>query len=54
MKLIANKSDQHKGKEYFKYLAVIPSKIVKVLGWKGGEELEAEVDGDKLIIKKKK
>lgn len=30
----------------------IPPKTVEKLGWKAGEELEAEIKGDKLIIDK--
>ena len=52
MRLIHQKSRDYKGKSYYKFLIVIPSKIVKALGWKGGEDLEAEVKGDKLVIEK--
>ncbi len=39
-------------KEYAKYVIVIKSKYIEELGWKEGEELEAEVKKDKLIIEK--
>ena len=52
MRLIPQKSRDYKGKAYYKFLIVIPSKILKKLGWEGGEELEAEVKGGKLIIDK--
>lgn len=39
-------------KEYSKYVIVIPPKIVEKLGWKSGEELEAEVKKGKLIIER--
>ena len=39
-------------KEYAKYVIVIPPKMVNELGWKAGEELEAEVKKGKLIIEK--
>ena len=39
-------------KEYAKYVIVVPPKLVEELGWKAGEELEAEVKKDKLIIEK--
>ena len=52
MKLIKQKGREYEGKEYFKYLIVVPNKLIEKLGWKGGEDLEAEVKGDKLIIEK--
>ena len=39
-------------KEYAKYVIVIKPKIIKKLGWKDGEELDAEIKGDKLVIEK--
>jgi len=33
-------------------LIVIPSKLIKKLGWKKGQDLEGEVKGKKLIIEK--
>lgn len=39
-------------KEYAKYVIVISPKMVEELGWKAGEELEAEIKKDKLIIEK--
>ena len=39
-------------KEYAKWVLVVPPKIIEKLGWKAGEELEAEVKGNKLIIEK--
>ena len=53
MRLIPQKSRVYKGKAYYKFFIVIPSKIIKKLGWKGGEELEAETKKDKLIIEKR-
>ena len=53
MRLIPQKSRAYKGKAYYKFLIVIPSKVIKKLGWKGGEELEAETKKNKLIIEKK-
>ena len=50
MKLIKQKGRDYGEKEYFKYLVVIPNKLIQKLGWKGGEELEAEIKKDKLII----
>ncbi len=39
-------------KEYAKYVIVVPPKLIDKLKWKGGEELEAEVKGDKLVIER--
>ena len=39
-------------KEYPKNAIVVPPKIVGKLGWKAGEELEAKIKGDKLVIEK--
>ena len=39
-------------KLYAKYVIVVPPKMVEELGWKAGEELEAEVKGGKLVIEK--
>ena len=39
-------------KEYKKYVLVIPPKLIEKLKWKGGEKLEVELKGDKLIIEK--
>ena len=52
MRLIPQKSRDYKDKAYYKYLIVVPSKLIQKLGWKGGEELEAEVKDKKLIIEK--
>ena len=52
MKLIKQKGRIYEGKEYFKYLIVVPNKLVEKLKWKGGEELEAEVKGKKLVIER--
>ncbi len=41
-------------KRYHKYVIVLPSKIIKKLGFKAGDELKADVKGDKLFIKKRK
>lgn len=52
MRLIEQKSRNYGDKEYFKYIVVLPSKIVKQLGWKAGEDLEVEVQGKKLVIER--
>ncbi|MBI2546506.1 AbrB/MazE/SpoVT family DNA-binding domain-containing protein [Candidatus Woesearchaeota archaeon] len=52
MKLQSQTSRVYKGKKYEKFWIVLPSKLIEKLGWKSGQELEAEVKGDKLIIEK--
>ncbi len=52
MKLIKQKGRNYKDKEYFKYIVVIPNKILEKLNWKGGENLDVKVKRDKLIIEK--
>lgn len=52
MRLLSQKSREYKDKEYIKHWVVIPNKLVEKLGWKRGEELEAEVKDKKLIIEK--
>lgn len=39
-------------KDYAKYVLVIKPSLIEKLGWKDGQELEAEVKGDKLVIEK--
>ena len=50
MRLIKQSGRKYEDKEYFKYILVVPNKLIEKLGWKGGEELEAEVKDKKLII----
>ncbi|HLC86340.1 MAG TPA: hypothetical protein VJG30_03580 [Candidatus Nanoarchaeia archaeon] len=52
MKLIKQKGRDYGNKEYFKYILVMPNKLIEKLSWKGGEDLEAEIKGEKVIIKK--
>ena len=52
MRLLSQKSREYKKTEYHKFWVVIPNKLVEKLGWKQGEELEAEVKKDKLVIEK--
>jgi len=51
MKLQSQISRKYGEKEYKKSWVVIPEKLLKKLGWKTGEDLEAEVKMKKLIIK---
>lgn len=54
MRLQKQLSRKLRGKEYQKYTVVIPPKEIIKLGWKEGEELEPEINNDRLIIKPKK
>ncbi|MFA5303451.1 MAG: AbrB/MazE/SpoVT family DNA-binding domain-containing protein [Candidatus Nanoarchaeia archaeon] len=51
MKLQKQSTGKQGNKEYSKYVIVLPSKAIKSLEWKEGEELEYEIEGNKLIIK---
>lgn len=51
MKLVKQHTRKYGDKDYYKFFVVIPQKIIEELGWKGGEDLEAEVKDKKLIIK---
>jgi len=50
MRLQKQLSRKYGDKEYAKYVIVVKPKLIEKLGWKAGEELEAEVKGKKLII----
>ena len=52
MRLLSQTSREYKGTKYQKFWVVIPNKLIEKLGWKTGEDLEAEIKGDKLIIEK--
>ncbi len=52
MRLLSQKHSEYKGKHYEKFWVVIPAKLIEKLGWKKGEDLEAEVEGNKLVIEK--
>ena len=52
MKLQSQVSRKYGDTEYRKFWIVIPKKLLKKLGWKSGQELDAEVKGNKLVIEK--
>ena len=54
MKLQSQVSRKYGDKEYLKSWIVVSNKLLKLLKWKTGQELEGEVKNNKLIIKKKK
>ena len=53
MKLQKRLSRKYKGKEYHKYLLVIPSKEIKKSGFKEGDILKIKTKKGKMEIKKK-
>lgn len=54
MQLQSQVSREYKGEKYEKFWVVIPSKLLKSLGWKTGQALEGEAKDNSLVIKKKK
>lgn len=52
MRLQSQISREYKDQKYEKFWVVIPSKVIQKLGWKSGQELEADAEGDTLRIKK--
>jgi len=52
MKLLFQEHLKYKDRKYHKFWVVIPNKIIDELQWKAGVKLEAEVNEEKLIIKK--
>ena len=52
MRLLSQISREYKGNKYRKFWVVLPTKLIEKLKWKTGDELEAEIKGDKLMIEK--
>ena len=52
MQLQKHKTHKVGDNQYYKYVIVVKEKLIKTLGWKEGDELEAEVKKDKLVIGK--
>ncbi len=52
MRLLSQISREYKVTKYKKFWIVIPSKIIKKLGWKTGTELNANLRNGKLVIDK--
>ena len=52
MKLQSQVSREYKGTKYEKFWVVLPSKMIQELGWKSGQDLEADVKDKKLIIER--
>ncbi len=54
MKLQIHHSRKAKnGENYYKYEVILPKKIIKKSGFKKGDELQAEAEKNKIILKKK-
>ncbi len=54
VKLQKRFSYKYKGKDYFKHVITIPGRIIADLGWNCETEVESKVEGEKLIVTKKK
>ena len=52
MKLQKEKSRNYKGKTYYKYKVNIHYKTISEAGFKVGDELKAEAEKDKIVLKK--
>ena len=52
MKLQKQLSRRYGGKDYAKWLVVIPPNVVDKLGWAEGEDLEPRVAGRELKLKR--
>ncbi|MEM2915396.1 MAG: hypothetical protein QXH91_08385, partial [Candidatus Bathyarchaeia archaeon] len=51
MKLQKHTTREIEGKEYHKWVIVIPPEQIKGLGWKEGIELESMIKGNGLVIR---
>lgn len=52
MRLLSQKSREYKGKSYHKHWIVVSNDLITKLGWKAGQDLEAEIKNGKLVISK--
>ena len=53
MKILKEKSREYKGQSYYKYKINIPEIVLDKAGFKEGDELEANSEDGKIILKKK-
>lgn len=53
MKILKEKSRNYKGTVYFKYKINIPEIVLKKAKLKEGDELEAEIREDMIILRRK-
>lgn len=54
MKLQKQLSRKYGGKEYPKWVVVIPPETIDEAGWKDGDNLQVDIKGDKLILKRRR
>jgi hypothetical protein len=52
VKLQKQLSRRYRGKDYAKWLVVIPPSVVDKLGWAEGEDLEPRIEGHELKLKR--
>ena len=52
MKLQKQLSRKYGNKEYPKWTIVIPPRDIEELGWNAGEDLESEIKGQELTIRR--
>jgi antitoxin component of MazEF toxin-antitoxin module len=50
MRLQKHVNRKVEGKEYAKYVVVIPPERIEELGWEEGQQLEPQVQGRRLVI----
>ena len=53
MKLQKQLSRKVGNTEYVKWVLVVPPTMIETLGWKEGQELEAEIKDNKIVVKEK-
>jgi len=53
MKILKEKSRTYKGHEYYKYKINIPENILIQSKLKEGDELDVDIESEKLILRKK-
>ncbi|HKZ98490.1 MAG TPA: AbrB/MazE/SpoVT family DNA-binding domain-containing protein [Thermoplasmata archaeon] len=51
MKLQRHLNRRFAGREYAKWVVVLPPRIVRELGWKEGQDLKIQVDGKTLRMR---
>jgi hypothetical protein len=54
VRLQRHKTRRVKGKDYFRWMVVIPPKSVEELGWKEGMELETRMKKGRLVLRRAK
>lgn len=52
LELQRQSSRKYKGKEYIKWVIVIPTEIIETLGWKDKEDLTSKIQDQELVIRK--